>query len=588
VAVLCLRGLGSAAEAESTPVEFQADQAEIAADGETITLNGDVSVRSERFRLRADRLEVRRESGEIELEGDGRVVACPCPSPPVSIGFRRATFSPPGDLVLDDPTLRIGAVPVAWLPHAWLRGPDEWGLLGPRLAWRAEDGAFAGLGVHAPIEGIGAVDLRGGAYVRGGVDLEGRLTTETSSTAVRWDRLGDDLVGVDARGHFGDHPHVALAWDVDALRGGRVAAGPEGLETVSRRYDRLRLGTTYAQGPWVVGVSVNADARRGGAMNELDALGPEFHASVGGAIGDTGVGHAAVAAGTIRDQSGEVLSVLMHQTLVRNHLRMGPLGLRGSAHTASVGTVEESTTRGGQAGGATLALELPMRRTFDYGISHWVSPLIDLGLKLGREQEAPPAWIHGDGATAHGGVGLRTVVGHHPARTGAELKVLGGVIGPQDAPRSASLATATVSFPLGAIGGELGWHPGRVTQDMETVGLVRLGEASGLNVSSRIHGRLGEGAVQARTLDAGGWTSTPVGWMDRPGWSTGAGVSIPWTSWLATTFESDFDIEGRTWLGGRGATAYRHSCACLAIMGLATARHGREGIDAMLLVDLVP
>src|SRR5207244_11312844 len=61
-----------------------------------------------------------RRSSDLVVKGPGRVALCPCPDPPITLGFTTARASP-ADLVVENPTLRAGGVPVAWLPYFWLR-----------------------------------------------------------------------------------------------------------------------------------------------------------------------------------------------------------------------------------------------------------------------------------------------------------------------------------------------------------------------------------------------------------------------------------------------------------------------------------
>jgi hypothetical protein len=116
---------------------------------------------------------------------------------------------------------------------------------------------------------------------------------------------------------------------------------------------------------------------------------------------------------------------------------------------------------------------------------------------------------------------------------------------------------------------------------------ARLGAVDSLNVRGYASGESGA-ATTLRFLDEGGWDTPSAPFYDRSGWTAGGGVQVPWTTWLASAADVDYDVTHRTLLGVRGATGYRHSCGCVAVLGAGGHRVGRPGFDASVTVDLVP
>src|SRR5690606_3055763 len=102
-------------------------------------------------RLTSERLSLTRGPRGIVVDGEGRVAFCRCPEAPVSIGFTSATVAPPTDLLIEQPTVYVGEVPVFWLPYFWLRSKNRLGLLPPKIAYRGGDGLLMGGGVHVPL-----------------------------------------------------------------------------------------------------------------------------------------------------------------------------------------------------------------------------------------------------------------------------------------------------------------------------------------------------------------------------------------------------------------------------------------------------
>src|SRR5882672_10622766 len=136
----------SAGQADALPVAFGADEVRLNTRSQALDVSGHVHVDQPPFYLTSDALRLWRVPIGAQLEGDGRLAFCPCLGTPLAVRFSGATVAPPHDVILRDTVLEVFGVPVAWAPVFWLRSPGRFGLLAPDLAWRGEDGFFAGGG----------------------------------------------------------------------------------------------------------------------------------------------------------------------------------------------------------------------------------------------------------------------------------------------------------------------------------------------------------------------------------------------------------------------------------------------------------
>jgi hypothetical protein len=579
-------------------VEFEAGRVEVDTDLQKLELERDVVVRADRYRLTSDRLRLYRGPRGIVVDGEGRVAFCPCPDPPISIGFKSATVAPPTDLLIEQPTLRIGDVPVLWLPYLWLRSPDRLGLLPPRVAWRGEDGLLLGAGVHAPFgdrppDGERPMlDLFASGYVQGGAEIEARLATARSSTRMRWDHLGESLIAADAHGSaILPDSSAGAAWRVDAIRGARGRTGTLELEPAARRFDRAQLTVAYARAGPVFGMGLRGTAPRGGPLDEPGAVGPLLHVGIGSGVGEVGRADTELVTHTSSDPDRGTLSVVSQRGELGLDARPGPF-----AGSLEVGErIDGAGTETGDGGmarvGARAALGLPLARAFGGDpdpVSHRVEPLLEAGVLVTRERDAPAALEPiADDELVNAGVALRNQLGSFTKRWGAELDLRGGFSGSTEGlePLLAARAGA-VAEPI-ALSTEAAWLPSQ-ERALATTARLRLGRADSIHVGGRAEGRLELEPTAARWSLADGWDVRDVGWFDRPGWSVGGELGVPFTDWLASAGALDYDLTADELLAVRGSIGYRHRCGCLAALAWAGHRLGREGVDAWLTVDLVP
>ena len=216
-----LSGLEEEAFGTHGLVRTRAETVSFDARARTIELSGNVRVDSPPFHLRSQHIRLTRTKYGIEADGKGRLAFCPCLGTPLTIEFEKAIVAPPGELILKDPKLEIYGVPVMYLPWFWMRSDEKVGVLPPDIAYRGQDGFYAGGGVHLPWKDRGerqALDLRGGGYLEGGFVADARLRSPIATTKIRFDRLpgarapvllvplgsaaknADDGLFVDARG----------------------------------------------------------------------------------------------------------------------------------------------------------------------------------------------------------------------------------------------------------------------------------------------------------------------------------------------------------------------------------------------------
>jgi hypothetical protein len=586
-------------------VNFRAGRVDLDAELSELELSDDVVVQVDRYRLTSDRLKLHRGPSGIEVEGDGSVAFCPCPDPPVTIGFDAATVAPPTDLVIEDPTLRVGGVPVLWFPYLWLRSPDRAGLLPPQVAWRGEDGLLMGSGVHLPLGPRDrpaerwTVQLAGAGYLEGGADVQARLDTPQSTTRVRWDHLRETLLAVDAHGASSRADGAAsAAWRVDALRGPRASRGSISLEEASRRYDRAEATVAHYGSSVVAGTTLRADSHRAQGLDRLGAAGPRAYLGYTDALGSFGTTDASLTATTVQDAEQGAASLALHRRSFRIDTRPGPLVASAELVHQAVATSTEQDDGAVLSTRGRMVLGLPLVRAFGSGpdpLWHWIEPLVQCGAHHGAHVGNPldPSWVS-DGAVLHAGGGVRTSLGRYGSRGAGSLAFVGGWTGAAGRMTPSVGARASARGRWAQLRADAAWLPER---DDALVSLLhaRVGKLDSLNLSGYLQGRLHVEPVAARwwlAPDPGHAPST--GWLapaapDRDeGWTAGGHLAVPWTSWLASSAAVDHDLTAQQLLAVRGALGYRHRCRCLAAAAWVGHRIGRPGVDAALTVDLVP
>ncbi len=535
-------------------------------------------------------------------------------------------MAPPGDLVLRQPKLLVYDVPIFWLPYFWLRSPARLGLLPPDIAYRGPDGLYLGAGVHAPWrwgDASSGLDLRAGAYLKGGFAVSGELKTPASVTSAHFDRLDSTGLGVDARGALEDtQRRDGIAWDVDVLRGARGVFATTELDAASRIHDRAAAEAWIRDGGFTFAAGVRSTSMRGGDVLALGASGPVATVRRGEAIGEIGDYDIAVTGGALRTDrvsttdeitSPSTLSYARAEAGATLAGSVGPTALSTTVRTA--GDVASDGREHGRDGVASLRTEAswPLVRGFASSDPadpwrHRIEPKIGasalaargdtlLGVRPGRGL----AVASGTAWTAE--AGASTAIARWGRGDGAELHVTTGAVAsdvhPEAAVRWRGAATWR-AFGLGAEGGHV-IRLGRQVSGVSGTGSAvathaRVGAADGLHLGASVAGRQGVDPILARLL-----TDAPLepsaGFFAAEGWTGGARVAIPFSRTFLTRAGADMDLGERVLLAARGSIEVRDSCECVAVRVTGAHRLGRvvpgqagagAGVDVWLTIDLAP
>ena len=577
-------------------VDFEAGKVELDGDLSRLALEKDVVIKVDRYRLTSQKLTLRRTSRGVVVDGEGRVAFCRCENPPITFGFRQAIVAPPTDLFVREPTVRLGGVPVLWLPVLWLRAPDRLGLLPPTVAWRGADGLLAGTGVHVPVGGrrgptLETIDLYASGYLKGGVELQTRLATEHSSTAVRWDHLRADLLALDTHGAAQAEPDATAAWRIDAIRGVRGRYGTLELEPAARRYDRGRASVQSAWRGVVGGLGVSATMDRGSALDDLGTLGPEAHLGFGTAVGSGSALDVSIAATSLRQVGSTTTSLALGRGRFDLGTSLGPLWLGATLDQRGALWSEPEAQRVDGSAGARVTAALPFWRGFGSDadpLVHRVEPFVSAGARASGSRGAAlaPAPAPRSSRTLLALGGLQSGIGRQGSRSAFVADARAGGIGSnQLSPIVGGALSGDAEIYSIRADGALVPERGRAYYSALR---ARLGRADALHVGGRLEGQGDLAPTDARWLGADAWDVPSFAWLDSPGWSAGSELGIPWTTELATLLSADADLGRERWLAVHGALGYRHRCGCLAAVAAVGQRLGRDGIDAEIRLDLMP
>lgn len=621
----CALGLltgSSSARADIAPLQTHADDVTLDARLRELELRGNVRVDSAPFHLSSDALRLRRTSLGVEVDGTGRLAFCKCLGTPLAIRFGGAIVAPPGDLLLKHPRLEIWHVPVLWLPYFWLRSPERFGLLPPELAYRGADGVFAGGGLHVPwgpSEPSGALDLRAGAYLRGGSALMMDLRTPSSQTRLRVDHLETSGLLADARG-AAERDGETLSWDLDLLRGERGVRSTTELERAARVYDRARVDAHHRVGGWTFGAAIRTTQLRGGALSDLGAAGPMLTVRHAEALGGIGAYDATVSGGALH--AGP--STLAYARGVAGGTIAGHLGAVGASVSlrAAGNAASDGERRGGDgAVRARAELGLPLVKSLSAADPsdpwrHRIEPRIGVAALAAQGHRV----LAGDIAAARGFGGIgggawvvdaggASALGRWGRNDGLEASLSAGAVGDDaDAEPVLRWRTSATFRPIG-LGAE-GAHLVRATRSRRyaeapplgapLVGgapsareghavllRARFGPLDRVHLSANVAGRVGIDPVVARLL-----TDAPLepssGFLAAPGWTGGARLSLPFSRAVITRGGVDADLSEPLLLAARGSVELRDACECIALRATGSRRIGREGVDVWITVDLAP
>ncbi len=603
-----------------------ADEISFDARGRGVTLTGNVRVDAPPFHFRSDGVMVERTGRGLEIRGDGRVAFCPCAGTPLALHVTGATVAPPGDLLLESPTVEMYGTPVLWLPWFWLRAPSRVGVLPPLLAYRGADGLFIGGGVHMPWSSVPRprapwpvpetppdrlATLRAGGYALGGARVEATYRTPGSFGRVAWDHLRESGVAIDARGRAGDKatgPRVA--WDVDALLGRRALVATSDLGAASRPFDHGRAEAFTDVGGVTVASGVDFVSPRGVTPFQGWALGPALSLSRAGAVGEHVTYDAAFTGGTLAHGQGTAgassVTFARGASRVESAFVAGPVSLSvaGRGILDGVAAAGEARTADlvNRAGDVRVRASVPVGRAHGVDRDPWlhrIEPEVALGAISVHEETAlvlGPAFSRGAslrGSAVLAEAGLAQAIGRWGARQTIELDLRGGAIAGANQARPvlrgrghAGLDALSLGVEAAHVAGGPRGIPGGEAGSV-VLGRVRVGRRDGPSLGLRSALRGGADPILARAL-VDPATEPSSGYLATEGLSVGASAVYPWSRLVVTAAHVDHDVSNAELLFARGSLTLRDRCECLGLTASGGKRLGREGIDVWLTIQVGP
>jgi len=584
-------------------VRFSADRAEGDPHEGQVELEGHVVVTFDRYRLESDNLSLAQRKGEVDIDGGARLSLCPCPDPPISIGLSGAKFIGEGDLVLRWPRIYLGPVPIFALPRLWIRGPDKIGLLPPTLALRGADGVLLGAGLRVPWRGedgkARALELRAAGYFQGGVELGARLETPSSTGRVVWDWLREDRIVVDAHGWLGPSSlrEVAVAWDVDAIRGARGLRATVPLAPAAQPYDVGAIETSLRLAPGGGTSAILATGLRGRARRGEGAIvaGPVAVAAASGNAGRAGTWRASLLGTALAGGEGRGASPTARAAIaIEENLRPGPLdvrlGARGRARLLA--SAEPGPVAWDAAAEARGEARLPLVRVFEAKpgeapLVHLIAPLVEARAALSEgtgtffealRADAPP--ILGLGA-----LGVSSSLGR-AFGSGLGLEARVGLIGEGEGARMA--AWGRIEAASDELGGA---RVEAAAEGIREAGAALAAEAwigrrGGPSLAIEAYGQAGSAAAIARAIGPDTWLlGDTIGLYADAGFSLAAEARTPVVAGFDGAARADVDARTGTLAGVRGALSYRHPSGCAAVEIGGARRAGRPGVDLWMTID---
>jgi hypothetical protein len=579
------------ANAQESCLDFRAEQMTLDPKDESIELVGDVDVWCGPYQLRSDSLRVLSRSGQVHVEGPASLTLCPCDRAPISMGFRQADIRPSGDVTLDEPSLVLGNTRVFWLPWMWLRAPNRFGLLVPRLAWRGDGGLLAGPGVRIPwqeSDGSKAwMDLYVSGYARGGFELEPSIVTPSSSTRLRFDRMDGDLVRVLSRGVSRTTHGGGLSWQVDMARGSRGRTGLVELREAARPFDDGRAFLDMR--PWRSAFLQTGVVALGPRAQGRLQMGPSLFMDLGGGLGEGMTWQAGGAVRVLDEDGPGAFRAASGSGRLFGGRWLGPLklSLDGQFAVSQVASVGREVSD--LAAWSNSEAGLPLRRRYGDSV-HMLEPFVRAAV-IGAHRRHEAGFPMRPGAVQDGGrwlavAGGRTSLGR--GQRGARLDLSMGGLGGLEVEEATTVLL-----------GRVGVHTGSWSLDGEGSALSRgdergalailraaLGGARTAGMAVELATRSRVDPIDARAFSPSGATWTPVSELSGEGTSLSVSGHVPLGSGFRVGAATDWDAKSERWLAAGSGLILEHPCGCAQGKAWVSQRVGREGTDGWLMVEL--
>ncbi|MFO0661737.1 MAG: hypothetical protein U0165_18170 [Polyangiaceae bacterium] len=383
-------------------------------------------------------------------------------------------------------------------------------------------------------------------------------------------------------------------WQVDVVRGERARVGSLSLDSASRAFDRADASWTVGSASWLFSSGLRAMAARGASGW---AVGPHLAVARSIAFGPTVMG-AAVNTSVVTNDSSP-MSAIRADTDLSSRFWLSSLRVDVAARGTETLLVHEASSMNDLSSDARASLSWPVFRAFSSGAVHLLSPSISMtslvaNVRSDGSAEQLASWsrlgrysLPSSGSLAMPAIGLESRVATSTGRGWTTFASLGASVTNE---RSRPMARARNHLGLGWVDLSSDIITSRVTSfGVASIDSIEVRPLRRLSVGSDLTALHGLEPIEARWLSTG--SVMPVGsasWLAREGVSAGAFVRVALSDRLSASGRMDRDMTERVWIGERAELRYADRCGCIALSMVVAHRLGREGVDAMLGLDLAP
>jgi hypothetical protein len=420
-----------------------------------------------------------------------------------------------------------------------------------------------------------------------------------------------DLNAAGANRADGDLYRAGAAWDLDAIRGDSARARTAGLTAAARPYDSLAAETSLRIGNRSTSGFLSTDiAGRAWRGDGRIAGGPGATLSLSGPLSGRGAWDALFTGSVLRDDQTEAAVALAQGSLgAEMTFRPGPLEVRLSTRERVRAASRDPNASADAAASARLGVGLPLVQRFGgppAPLVHLIEPALEAqaAVEHGRGSFFRSQWPSDPRFLWTAAAGISTSLGA-PAGSGARAGLRAGLVGLDRAGARAAghaLAAAQTSWISGDL--EAAFIPGgsagapalpfsaptdSSTSSYAVLARLRAGPPGGIELRADLAAQGGAEASAARIFSGGAAAGPFAGelpYLAADGLSGLASLAVPWTRWLRTSASAAADITAERLLAIGFGVEIEHPCGCASISASGAHRAGREGIDAILSIDL--